>query len=416
MICKKQKLNRETHFRANGGWKLFLAFALLPFGACSRNADAQKKLPENAAPQPVKTVKAEIKPMERSVTVTGSFNAREQATLTVKVPGRLEKIAVDVGSVVKKGDVLAQIDRTDYELRAEQARAALAQARARLGLPLEGDDDKIDLEKTGPVREAKALLEEATKNRKRIRELTRDKISSQSELDTVEAAYTVAATRYETALEDVRERLALVGQRRAELNLAQKQLTDSRVLAPFDGIVQQRRASLGEFLETGTPLLVVADVNPLRLRLEVPERESLRVRVGQPVRVTVGHSTNVYSAEVARVSPMLSQTNRMLVVEADVPARTELRPGLFAQASIVVSKNDPALSVPEAAITSFVGLEKVFVVENGKALERSVRTGRRNNGFVEILFGIKAGDKVILNPGKLRSGQAVIEEGNAKVS
>jgi RND family efflux transporter MFP subunit len=272
------------------------------------------------------------------------------------------------------------------------------------------------LEDTGPVREAKALLVEATKNRDRVRQLAREKISSQSELDTVEAAYTVAVTRYETALEDVRERLALVVQRRAAFSLAQKELADSSVLAPFDGIVQQRRASLGEFLQTGTPLLIIADVDPLRLRLEVPERESLQVRAGQPIHVTVGESTNVYSTEIARVSPMLTASNRMLIVEADVPARQELRPGLFAQARIVVSRNDPALSVPESAVTSFVGLEKVFVVQNGKALEKSVRTGRRNDGSVEILSGIKAGDRVILNAVKMRSGQAVIEEVNAKAS
>jgi RND family efflux transporter MFP subunit len=412
-------LKQKNNYRISESFthKTICALALMiSLCSCARKADAQKKTTETGPAIPVKTAEAQFKPMERSVVVTGSFHAREQATLTVKVPGRLEKIAVDVGSVVKKGDLLAQIERSDYELRAKQSAAALAQARARLGLSLDGTDDEVKLEDTGPVREAKALLVEATKNRERVRQLAREKISSQSELDTVEAAYTVAATRYETALEDVRERLALVVQRRAAFNLAQKELADSSVLAPFDGIVQQRRASLGEFLQTGTPLLVIADVDPLRLRLEVPERESLQVRAGQPIHVTVGESTNVYSAEIARVSPMLTASNRMLIVEADVPARQELRPGLFAQARIVVSKNDPALSVPESAVTSFVGLEKVFVMQNGKALEKSVRTGRRNDGSVEILSGIKAGDKVILNAVKMRSGQAVIEEVNAKAS
>jgi RND family efflux transporter MFP subunit len=393
---------------------LVVAVSSCGFLSCSQKAEAPKKTTETGPAQSVQTIPVQAQPMERIVTVTGSFDAREQSTLTVKVPGRLQSVTVDVGSVVIKGDLLAQIDRTDYELRAKQAEAALAQARARLGLTLEGDDENVAIDDTGTVREARAVLVEAEKNRKRVRDLARDKISSPAELDTVEAAYTVATNRYQTAKEDVRERLALALQRRAELNLARRQFADCNVYSPFDGIVQQRRASIGEFLQTGTPLLVVADVDPLRLRLEIPERESLPIRAGQPVRVTIGQSSNVYTAEIARVSPMLSQSNRMLAVEADVPSRPELRPGLFAQASIIVSKEDLALSVPESAIAVFVGLEKVFIVQNGKALEKSVRTGRRNAGVVEILSGVKSGDRVILNPTKLRSGQAVIEEVHAK--
>ncbi|HTD67810.1 MAG TPA: efflux RND transporter periplasmic adaptor subunit [Candidatus Limnocylindria bacterium] len=351
--------------------------------------------------------------MDRTVIVTGSFHAREQSTLSVKVPGRLEKITVDIGSVVRKGEELARIDRTDYELRVRQAEAVLAQARAVVGLPLEGDDDKVDVEKTGTIRQAQAVLEEATKNRERVKQLRADKIAAQSELDTVEAAYAVALSRYQDALEEIRGRAALVLQRRAELNLSRKQLTDTVTTAPFDAIVHQRLAHPGEYVQTGTPLAVLAAVNPLRLRLEIPERESTQVRPGQSVRVTVGGSTNVHSATIARVSPVLVETSRMLLVEADVPAAPELRPGLFAQAEIVVNENDAALCVPDGAITSFVGIEKVFVVKDGKASEKNVRTGRRRGKSVEVLSGVAAGDVVVLNPGRLRSEQPVIEEANA---
>ena len=362
----------------------------------------------------VKTVQAQIRPIERSVTVTGSFNAREQSTLSVKVPGRLEKIVVDIGSVVRKGDLLAQIERDDYELRVKQAEATLSQARARLGLSPQGDDDTVDPEETPTILQAKAVLEEARKNRDRIKQLTQEKILAQSELDTAEAAHTVAASRYQDALQDVRERQAMLVQRRAELNLAQKQLVDTTINSPFDGIIQQRRASPGEFLEMGTPLLNIAAVNPLRLRLEVPERESSQVTPGQPIRVMVGGNTNVYAAEISRVSPMLSESNRMLVVEADVPLAAGLKPGLFAQASIIINTNDPALLIPESAIANFVGIEKAFIVKDHKAVEKSVSTGRRKNGFVEVRSGLTAGDVVILNPTKMRSGQAVIEEADAK--
>jgi len=352
--------------------------------------------------------------MERTITVTGSFNARERATLSVKVPGRLEKIEVDVGSVVKKGDLLAQIEREDYELHVRQAEATLAQARARLGLASNADDDKIDLEKTPVVQQAKALLGEAQKNRDRVIELTKEKIASAAELDSVEAAYTVALGKYQDALQDVRERQALLVQRRAELEVARKQLFDSTILSPFDGIVQQRRASLGEFLAMGTPLLVVATIDPLRLQLQIPERESSHVAPGQPIRVTVGGSTNIFSARLDRVSPMLSESNRMLMAEADVPAAPALRPGLFAQAVIIIKTNDPALGIPESAVTSFIGLEKAFVIKDGVAVEKGINTGRRERGYVEVLSGIGEGERVIVDAEKIRAGQPVTEEADAK--
>jgi RND family efflux transporter MFP subunit len=197
------------------------------------------------------------------------------------------------------------------------------------------------------------------------------------------------------------------------LNIARKQLADAVTTAPFDGIVHQRLANLGEYVQAGTPLLIIAGVNPLRLRLEVPERESTQVQPGQRLRVKVGGSSNIYSAEITRVSPVLVQANRMLQIEADVPAAPALRPGLFAQAEIVVNENDPALCVPQEAVTSFVGIEKVFVVKSGKALEKNITTGRRRGNLVEVLSGVAAGDMVVLNPGRLRSEQPVIEEANA---
>lgn len=412
-ICTSRRARGlARRFRIRAVQLSLLALPAIILAACGRS-ESKRAAREPLEAKRVTTARAELKPMDRTVVVTGSFHAREQSTLSVKVPGRLERINVDIGSVVRKGDELARIDRSDYELRVRQAEAVLAQARALVGLPLEGDDDQVEIEKTGTIRQAQAVLEEATKNRARVRQLRAENIAPQSELDTVESAYAVALSRYQDALEEIRGRAALVLQRRAELNLARKQLSDSVTTAPFDGVVHQRLANPGEYVQTGTPLAIIAAVDPLRLRLEVPERESTRVRAGQPVRVTVGGSTNVHHAKIERVSPVLVEASRMLLVEADVPATPELRPGLFAQAEIVVDENDPALCVPEAAISSFVGIEKVFVVKDGKALEKNVRTGRRRGTLVELLSGASDGDRVVLNPGRLRSEQPVIEEVNA---
>ena len=346
--------------------------------------------------------------MERTVPATGTLAAQESATLSTKVSGRIQRLEIDIGSVVRTGDLIAQIDPRDFELQVQQATAALAEARAAVGLPLEGEQEQVDPEGISSVKQAKAVLEEAAKNLERTRNLTRSQIASASELDAAEAAHKVALTRYEAALEDARARMAAVAQRRAELEIARKQLSDSAVLAPFAGAIQARRASIGEYVSAGTPIAMLVKTDPLRLRLEVPEREALLVRAGQEVRLKVEGDTNTFSGTIARLSPALDETNRMLLVEADVPNPGSLRAGLFARdAEIVINKGDDSLSVPTSALVTFAGIEKVVTIEEGKAVEKNVVTGRRGPGWVEIVSGVGAGTQVILDAAGLRNGQPV---------
>jgi len=145
----------------------------------------------------------------------------------------------------------------------------------------------------------------------------------------------------------------------------------------------------------------------LRLRAEVPEREAHRVRPGQHVRVRVEGDPTIYTGRIVRLSPTIALQNRMLVVEAEVRNNGQLRPGAFARVEIITDEHRSALVVPPAAIVSFAGLEKVFVVQEGKAVEKRVTTGRRTAEWVEILSGLEPGEEVVLNPGNLQPGQPV---------
>lgn len=345
--------------------------------------------------------------MERIVAATGTLAAWEQSTLSAKVPGRLVQLEVDLGSAVRRGELLAQIDPRDYELRQQQAAAALAQARAALGLPPDGSSEQVDLEEVTSVKQARAVLDEATKNRDRIRQLTESSIASVAELDTVEANYQVARMRYEAAREEARMRLAALAQRRAEYELAVQQLADTRIVAPFDGVVQRRSAGLGEYVAVGTPILTLVQTDPLRLRLEVPERAASLIASGQCVRLQVEGSTNWFVGRLSRISPALTELSRMLVVEADVPRVGLLRPGLFARAQIIVSDQDQGLAVPQRAVVSFAGLEKVLVVRGDVVVETPITTGRRGPDWVEVVSGLEPGAVVVLDPVGLRTGQAV---------
>lgn len=350
---------------------------------------------------------AALRPMERVVTVTGSLAAEEAATLSVKVSGRLRHIPVDLGSLVKKGDLIAQVEPRDYELRLQQAAAALSQARATVGLALEGTDDRFDPEMISAVKEARAVYEEAAANRDRVMNLSRLGVVSKSELDTVESAYKVALNRLEAARDDARTRQAILAQRRAEHDLAKQQLTDSAMRAPFEGAIQARLANLGEFLSAGTPVVKLVKTDPLRLRLEVPERDAAAVRQGQRVRLTAEGHGNVYTGELTRVSPAIDELTRMLTVEADIRNDGSLRPGLFSRAQIVTMNDEPGLSVPSNVLITFAGLEKVVTIEEGKAWEKVVTTGRRGPDWVEIVSGLKAGERVVVQPGNLRTGQPI---------
>jgi RND family efflux transporter MFP subunit len=346
-------------------------------------------------------------PMERAVAVIGTLAAHDEATLSVKVPGRLQTLAVDLGSSVRQGQLIAQVEPKDFELQLTQAEALLSQARARLGLTLTGDDEKVDATQTSTVKEAKARLEEARKNRDRIVELNVQGILSQSERETADAAYEIAANRFRDALEEVNNRLAQLAQRRAEVEIARQQLADTVIRAPFDGAIQVRRASPGEYMIAGTPLVTIVQTDPLRLRVEAPERESAAIRPGQKVRVWVEGNPAAHMATISRVSPAIDRQTRMLLVEADIANDGSLRAGSFVRAEIVTRDDQRSLSVPTEALVTFAGIEKVFVIEKDKAVEKPVSIGRRGTNWVEVVIGVKTGDVVVLNPGNLQTGEAV---------
>ena len=388
---------------------LFL-LALVLTSACKSDYPAgqrQGRPGDAKTARQVKTARVEQTPFGEAVTVNGTLAAYDQTVAGVKVPGRLRTITVDLGSFVRRGQVIAQVEPQDYNLRVQQAEASLAQARARVGLSPDGKDDRVAPEQTGTVRQARAVLDEARVARDRGARLVEQGIIARSEFDSLDATYKVMLSRYQDAIEEIRNRQGLLAQRRSELALAKQQLADTSVQAPIDGIVQEKRASVGEYLAAGAPVVNIVKMDPLRLRAEVPEREAVNVRSGQNVRVTVEGDANAYLGQIMRLSPVIAQQTRMLLVEADVRNNGKLRPGAFARAEIVTDDAKMAVTVPTNAIVTFAGIEKVIVVQNGKAVEKPVTTGRRSGEWTEIVAGVNVGDEVIVDPGNLQSGQAV---------
>jgi RND family efflux transporter MFP subunit len=380
---------------------------LLVLAACSGAPSSNASAAEQPEPRPVQLAPVAEARLDRTIVVAGDLAAEEQAILSMKVPGRLEHLAVDLGSTVTAGQTIARLEPTEYALRVAQADAAFRQARARLGLGMDGSDD-VDPRQVGVVRQAKAVMDEAQLTLGRVRTFVERGISPRAELDSAEAAHTVAESRYQDALEEVRSRQAILSQRRSEWELAKEQMSASVLKAPFAGRILDRPTAPGQYVAAGTPIATLVRLHPLRLRVEVPERSAPDLRVGQPVRVTVEGEKGTFTGVVARLSPAISPENRTLLVEAEVPNDPpRLRPGTFASAEIVVEASVPALVIPFDSVVSFAGVDKVFVVENGKTAERRVRLGRRQGALVEVEHGLSAGTTIVAQPGTIVAGEAV---------
>jgi RND family efflux transporter MFP subunit len=290
----------------------------------------------------------------------------------------------------------------------QQAEAALHQARVRLGLPASGEEDVVDAESTGLLRQRRAVLQQARLNRDRMKTFFDRGLSSRGDLDAAEAALEVAEGQHQDAVEEIRNREGVLAQRRSELDLARQQLEDTILRSPIDGAVRERTVTVGEYRTAGTPVLTIVRTDPLRLQLAVPERSAAQLRAGQSVRVRVEGDSRVHAGRLARLGAATDEANRTLPVEAVVTnASAAIRPGQFATADIIVAEGEMALLVPDDAVVSFAGVQRVLVVQDGKAKEQRIRTGRREGEQVEILEGLRSGDVVIRSPGDLTDGAAV---------
>lgn len=356
----------------------------------------------------VRVQKAELGSVSRTVEVNGTLAAQDQVAVAFKVAGRIDKLPVDLGDTVREGEVLASLDKTDFVLAVDQADAALQQARARLGLAPNQPDDRVDINQTPLVQQGKAALEEARLNRDRAQQMLDERLIAKADFDSANAIFQIADGRYQDSIEEIRNRQATLTQRKTELQLAKQRLADAELHAPIEGAILAREGSVGQYVAPGTAVVTIVRMSPLRLQLPVPERAASGVRVGQSITLEVENDSHTYSGIVSRLSPAIDPANRTLLVEAVIPNENgRLKPGSFVQASLVTQRGDEAVFVHASALVVFAGIEKVFLVNEGKSVERLVRTGRRDAERIEIVEGVKPGERVVLKPGSLVGGVPV---------
>ncbi|HVG19276.1 MAG TPA: efflux RND transporter periplasmic adaptor subunit [Blastocatellia bacterium] len=395
--------------------KLFAALVILSLAAliaCSskkNEANAHAEGNANRAPEQVEVATAPVveRNTRRGIEVVGSLEAEDEVTLSSQASGNLDEIAVDIGTPVRRGQVIGHIDRREVNLKVEQAEATLRQAEARLGVQ---GGAKLDLQKQSDVRQAKAALDRARYDLNAAKNLVENGDISKQQQDVYQKTFEQAEARYQAALENVRNLEAQIEEKRAALALARKLLTDTAIISPINGVVKEKLASRGEYLQPGKPVVTIVQINPLRLKLEVPEIFAANIGRGQAVTLKVdSFADREFKGVINRINPSVDEKNRSLMAEAEVMNEGGLlRPGMFARAQVVSQSSGVALMVPEKAVVSLAGINKVFVVEGDHAAERLVKLGARDGSLVEIIEGVKLGDKVITsNTEKLHDGMNV---------
>ncbi len=401
---------------------------------------AQQTLTITVAPVEARTI-------QRTVETTGSLLAWEEAVVNTSVAGTIARLLADLGDRVEAGQVVAEMDKREFLLALEQAEAALQSARSQIERArAQGAAAEANLSQ---VREsirsweandnrARAALDEARANLERSRQLlqkelisTRDFESARTQYETMLAQYQtsqvdrtqydqrvrVAEAQLQSDLSAARAAESDVKQREAALGVAQKKLTDLTLWAPIRGAIAKRHVNPGEFVKDNTAIFTIVRSDPLKYSGTVPERTALGLRPGQAVRLQVDPVPGrTFEGQITRVSPAVDVANRTVALEAQVPnPQSLLKPGLFARGVIEIRKESGVTFVPEAAVSYFVGITKVFVVADGKARERTVRVGGKQDGAVEILEGVKPGELVATSSlAQLFDGAPVVVSNRAR--
>jgi RND family efflux transporter MFP subunit len=367
--------------------KLYGVIALmgLLLAGCSRE---QKKAEAAAPKEPealaIRTIAAQPRLVDKTISVTGALHPDETVSVSSEVPGRVTAIHVDFGQNVRKGQVLAELDKQELSLAVDRARASLSQALARLGLNADQEDARTD--STPAIRQALAQMEDSRSKFENASRLVKTGDISQERFTEIHKAYQVRQAVLEAALDDVRTLSANVQALQAEVKLAQKRLNDATVRAPFDGSISEKLVSPGQYMKENTPILTIVKTNPMRLRADIPETGAGAVRVGSTLTFTTDAAPGAqFSAVVRELNPSLDAKSRTLTAEARLISKdARLRPGMFVQVQLVLSKGNEAVFVPKEAIYTVAGLTKIFVIRDGKANERRIAPGQEMENWIEV--------------------------------
>jgi len=405
---------------------LTLLICLMFIAGCGEKASGNSK--PTVPMRQVSVTPAQKGDLAETLSLTGTLNAIQEVKITSKIPGRVEKVLVGEGNPVKAGDVLIRLEQDELELAVKQAEAAVAAAEAGLAKVLAGiRKEKID-QTQAALAQAKANTDICKITFERMTILLKDRSIPETRYDEAKARYDAALAQHLSAQaqlemaktgatkEDIQIARTQVGQARAALATARRQLQNATITSPIDGIIAHKNVEPGEVVSPpmlpGKALLDIVDMSSLKTMVNISEKRVKAVKLGQEAIITLdAFPGEIFPGKVSTISPVVDTQSRTFKAEVLIPnPGNRSKPGMFARVQLVLIKRTDVIKVPIKAVTEGKQGKVVFLAVNGMAKVRLVELGISDEVDIEVISGVNPGDLVVIE------GNLGLEDGDKIVT
>jgi RND family efflux transporter MFP subunit len=377
----------------------------IAFAAGCGNSNASPSVSADVAPRAA-VVQVRRAPLSNTLSIAGEFLPYQEVELHAKVAGYIRNISVDIGDHVHKGQVLAVLEIPELTAQLQAASAGVRHSQDEI-THAQNEVSRAEADHAA-LHAAATRLKQASEARpgliaeQELDDATARDRSTEAQVESAKSALSASRQQLEVSQADHQHYAAL-----SEY---------SRITAPFDGVVTWRYADTGSLIQAGTsnvssePVVKLSQVNVLRLRIPVPESLAASVHDGEPADIHVKATDERFSGKVIRSTDSLDRSTRTMQVEVDVPNTDyKLTPGMYADVALRVQNDPNALTLPLQAISRGADKTTVLLVNSQDHVEeREIRTGIEGSNRIQVLSGLREGDKVIVgNLGAYRPGQRV---------
>jgi RND family efflux transporter MFP subunit len=343
-----------------------------------QNSGSEEKITPNVSkavePATVKVVAVKRGDISVPISATGTIFPEHESKIGPKISGTIEKVFVDEGDKVNKGQILVQLDQENLLIAVRQGQAAVRVAEAQL-------------------KEAEVKVGNLRKERERLANLFKKNVISQQKYDDIDTAYSMALT----GVEVIRAQILSC---RENLAMAEQKLRDTVIIAPFSGLIVKRFINQGEYVSTmpPSPLFLIINIDKVKTEIGLPEVHLARINIGNPVEIAVDTYPGItFKGKISMINPMVDPVSRAFKVKVEIPNKDHrLKSGMFARVKIYPKIHRNTLIVPFKSVMRREGNTVVFVIDGNTVRLKAVTPGINNEREIEVIDGLKEGEEVVV--------------------